>query len=499
MNDDKKNEANLPVKKMMQKHAQSDSWRDAQKNAQNAPKQPEKSWQPHKEQEFELDPATGGMKNVTKNEMNAGGVAGFQAPLTDEEAIALVKELIKKKMKEVVRKTPGGGGYTLYAPNKGKKSKPRSVGSFPTKLGAKRAELARFPPKDPNKLKRLRKEVDRLTKDPKKAAEREKKAREKKPKKEAFVREAPTLPTATSFTSSTTSQQTKKPQIAKDVQGFVKGLSTLTKTGPERGNYVTSHMSDPTFMKTLQSHPQGQQVMKQLYGFMNSKKNAGPTSPMKTTVAGQTESAQRRMDFMERMIISKVITKSLTESLFREEKTESEWDDYITKLSKNALAGDSKFQNLQKNINKKTESMLNVAFNSIRKSVGKDVKLKSFGIKKDEGTGQTYLAFSAEFEDVTAEPIYIHVEGGVPKIDLSQNAKVSLTKTDPGTAKLFRAELVTVQERVLDGMDDIAKAITSRDKYLDKLQNDVDGYVAGLSPLQVSLLKQLLVKKYRRL
>ena len=43
----------------------------------------------------------------------------------------------------------------LYAPNKGKKHASRPAGAFPTKLAAKRADLARFPPKDPKKLEEL--------------------------------------------------------------------------------------------------------------------------------------------------------------------------------------------------------------------------------------------------------------------------------------------------------------------------------------------------------
>ena len=64
--------------------------------------------------------------------------------------------------------------------NKGKKHQSKPVGQFPTKLAAKRAELARFPPKDPKKLQRLRKEVDKLMKDPKKRAEAELRAMKQK-------------------------------------------------------------------------------------------------------------------------------------------------------------------------------------------------------------------------------------------------------------------------------------------------------------------------------
>jgi len=507
-----------------------------------------------------------------KNEMNAGGVAGFQVPtgikkrktkvdellakhkdldegmalsyfsslseeqgeeigvqldgMPDEVAqlmrMFMARELIKHKVKEVVRKKAGGGGYNLYAPNPGKKGTSKSVGSFPTKLGAKRAELARFPPKEPGKLQRLRKEVDKLQKDPKKAAEKEKAASKKKGtdkghKKESVVFEATPFQTSASPMASTSSSTQAK--TSNDAKSFMTGLKSLQKGTDQYNNYVNDHAKllspaaqDNPFRRDVQKLDKtlaasGKPTLTSMLTKMgDTKSNAGfKPGQTKTTVGTQSalsnmprENIERRIEFMHRTVLSKIITRDLTESLFREERTESEWDDYISKLSKNALAGDSKFQSLQKNISKKTEGILDDAFNTIRKAVGKGIKLKSFGVKHDADSGKTYLAFSASFNDVTAEPIYIHVDGGVPKIHLSQNAKVSLTKTDPGQAKLFRAELVTVQERVLDNMDDLSRAIGARDKYLTKLENEVDSHVASMSPLQISLLKQLLVKKYRK-
>jgi hypothetical protein len=90
----------------------------------------------------------------------------------------VLREFVRATLREVVRKKKGGAGFVLFSPNQGKKKAPKAAGSFPTKLGAKKAELARFPPKDPGKLQRLRKEVERLLKDPKKRAETEKKAKD---------------------------------------------------------------------------------------------------------------------------------------------------------------------------------------------------------------------------------------------------------------------------------------------------------------------------------
>ncbi len=503
----------LDMKKLMQTHARHDAWKNKGGQKQPEPTLTKKDPSEFDPKNFQNTGPKSDLKLAGESGVVTGDISGIQAPMSDEQRMTAIRELIRNKIREVVRKKAGGGGYVLYAPNKGKKGKARGVGTFPTKLGAKRAELARFPPNDPAKLKRLRREVDRLGKDPKKAAEREKNAQKQKgtdkgfapkPKKESLVRESPFSPGGSTPTSGTTSSVPTSSagappsKIAKDPRSFMSGLQAIPKDKQnQRVSYVQSHLADPSFVGMIKKQQNGDQIIKQLYGIANNSAKMTPGST-KTTALGAQESVIRRNDFMERRVISTIMKKSLNESMFREEKAESEWDEYISRLSKKALSGDGKFQNLQKNINKKTEGILSDAFEMIRKAVGKNVKLKSFGVKHDAAQGMTYLAFSASFEDVTAEPLYIHIEGGVPKIELSQTAKVSLTKADPDKAKLFRAELVTVQERVLDEMDDLSKAISNRDKYLAKLEGNVDSYVAGLSALEVSLLKNLLVKKYRR-
>jgi hypothetical protein len=320
-------------------------------------------------------------------------------------------------MKEVVRKKAGGGGYVLYSPNQGKKRQSKAVGNFPTKVGAKKAELARFPPKDPGKLKRLRKEVDRLLKDPKKRAEKEKSAEKEKGVRPAHYKEKP---------------KAKKESVS------------LTSAPDEK--------------ELAADGPEGMAMLAAVVGQM------------------------------------------VQESLFHEEKTGSDWDNYITKLSKQAVTSDKKFQNLQKGIDKKTEKVLRDAFSAIAKSVDKKkVKIKDLGIKAQADKGKTYLAFSATIGQAEIAPIAIYIEGGVPKIELSDQAKVALTKADPADSKSFRAELVLVQERVLDRMDELERAVVARDRYLEKQEDEVDAFVADLTPLQISLLKNVLTKKYRKI
>lgn len=310
-----------------------------------------------------------------------------------------VREMVRRRVKEVVRKKAGGGGYVLYTPNPKKKGPSKAVGNFPTKLDAKRAELARFPPKQPGKLARLRHDVDKLMKDPKKRAEAEKKASKEK------------------------------------------GTASVPKK----------------------------------------------SSPVKT------ESTRSET------LLRGTIRYLVGEALFREEQEDSHWDDYVGRLPPTVLAHDKRVQKLQKNIEDRSKAVLEDALKSIQKALGKNGKVKSFGVKRDAQEGRTYLAFSVTLGEVSVEPIYIYIEHGVPKIEVSENAKNALTKADPDDAKMFRYELVTVQERVLDSDDAVSQATAARDKYLTKLEDEIDKYVAALSPLEVSLMKGLLTKKYRKL
>ncbi len=111
-----------------------------------------------------------------------------QAPRNTDtkiEQFSRLRDAVRDMVREVVRKKEGGGGYVLYGPNKGKKKAAKPAGEFPTRLAAKRAELARFPPKDADQLKKARTRLDKLNKDPEKraAAERDDLSGRKKPKR----------------------------------------------------------------------------------------------------------------------------------------------------------------------------------------------------------------------------------------------------------------------------------------------------------------------------
>lgn len=320
----------------------------------------------------------------------------------------VVRETVRSKIQEVVRKKAGGGGYVLYAPNKGKKHGAKDVGTFPTKLAAKRAELARFPPKDPKKLQRLRKQIEKLMKDPKKRAEAERQAMMKH------------------------------------------GNDTPHK--PHRAGKARGH-------KVYETKILAKIIVKEL----------------KSRISGP---------------------RSLNEGLFKEEVQASQWDDFIKNVSSKVLDSDRGFQRIQKKLESATEQAMAKAVSIIQKQLGGDAKVKASKKPGKTEEGESYVPFTISLEAASVGPIYLHVEHGRPTISISKEAKNSMTSISPGAARAIRGA-IEMSSDALAEMDMISSVIAERDQYFGSLEAKVDKMIANMSGLQLSMLKNLLVKKYR--
>ncbi|MHB8407940.1 MAG: hypothetical protein ACYDHY_07640 [Acidiferrobacterales bacterium] len=327
-----------------------------------------------------------GMGEVVGKRLDAGSFSFVGDAIREH----LIREVVANRVKEVVRKKKDGNAYVLYRPNTGKKGSPKPVATYPTKLAAKRAELAKYPPKDAGKKARLSREIQKL-------------------------------------------------QHAKDEKG--KG------------------------------------------------KESGTPEDFKARAAREKA---KKEEFLRPLIASFVM-----ESLIKEDA--QEWIQFLNRVPKAALAKDKKFASLQKKVDKTAEKTLDLAFKSIVRSVGKSAKLRSHGVRRDEAN-RPFISFTAEINGVEADPFNIRLsDAGIPSLEVTQKAKGDLAKADPNVVKLFRAELIQAQEQILDDMNLAQKELAKRDAYLDKSQGEIDSFVSELSPLGLSLLKQLLVQKYRKI
>jgi len=345
---------------------------------------------------------------VAASSMTAGQLLEFYDAIDFkqyEQAASMIREhvvrqAVRQKLREVVRKKAGGGGYTLYAPNRGKKHGAKPVATFPTRLAAKRAELARFPPKDPKKLVRLRKEIEKMLKDPKKRAEAERRA-----------------------------MKTRGTDVGKH-----------HKAGRARGHHF------------------------------------------------------------ENKIIAKILSNGvrarvMNEGLFKEDAPGSDYDEFVSKISDRSLKGDKGFQRVMAKFNQEVQNTLSKSLKIVQKEIGANARVKPLGVKKHED-GRQYVAFKLETEDASVGPIYIYAENGVPRIELSDEAKGAISKVQPATARSIRAALSATGD-ALENTGGLRDMIGQRDAYLAKMDGDLDKMITGLSPVQFARVKQLIVQKYR--
>lgn len=491
--------------------------------------------------------------NELSSFLDAGKMIEAAKLVADKIEEGIVRNLVREKLREVVRKKKGGGGFVLYSPNQGKKRPPKAVGDFPTKLQAKRAELARFPPKDMAKLKRLRTQVGKLQKAPKKDKESKAPA-EMKTKKEGLqlirklvegVLIAEALPPGTHgkrselwYMKDTDPYKSYKDQNKRvNFSEFARIEPEKAKGWAERKFGLGPDDVEFFYMDLGQAYLQNKDAhLGDLAGagarlvadadfgngdfrmfiwkdkikeWVYAPELAPPGLTAFDTKKGSTTNHKKdawKKDFVSKhgsdlnpAAVKKLTNSVVREALFREEESNaSKWDERMVKLSKAALEADRKLQTLQKNIEKKSEGIISTAFQVIQKSLKpRKMQAKASGIKKDTAKQKSFMQFEVSTENVDVGPFYVYVESGKPKIEISDEAKKLLLKIQPETAKLLRAELITVQEDALDMMSDVNDAVAKRDNYLDKLEGKVDDFVSGLNATELSVLKSLLVNKYR--
>jgi hypothetical protein len=294
----------------------------------------------------------------------------------------VARAVIRRNLDEVIRKRDGK--WVLYAPNQGKKSRPKQIATFSTKLAAKRAELARFPPKDPEKLARLRKQIEKMLKDPK-----------------------------------------------------------------ERAKEITKEIVD--------------------------------------------------RDIFERAVLSSILQNDLrecflNEGLFRKRRG-SKYESFVKSLSKKAVKGDKEYQKFERNLSDVSGDEM---VKKLRE-IGRDLNMTiSAGEPKKHVDGKMYLPFSIKC-DVEVKPIYLYVEDDRIKVEFGDEAVAALTRCSPESAGAIRSRLAMLGEGPADTNPRIAQVRGERDTHLDKIVSFLDNFLAKLTPLAMTSLKKLLVKKYRKI
>jgi hypothetical protein len=176
------------------------------------------------------------------------------------------------------------------------------------------------------------------------------------------------------------------------------------------------------------------------------------------------------------------------------------WEDFVSRLSKDTVMSDAKLKKILQNMAKMEVKMLGQAVSTIKDvlKATKSLEVEQKGAAKDPETGDVALGFVVGMpENKQKLSFLVRLEGGKPLIVIPEESKMALNDMANEESKLLRAELMHIQETVLDNMEDLISIAQKRDDYLAKLSEKMGKLLDNSEPLEISMLKFLLKNKHK--
>jgi len=176
------------------------------------------------------------------------------------------------------------------------------------------------------------------------------------------------------------------------------------------------------------------------------------------------------------------------------------WNAFIEKLPKAVLDSDPKLRSIMGDLAKSKVKLLDKACKELNRVLGQsgDYELKDKKFKTDNQKGTIELYFSIILKDSGKTfPFSINIVNDRPMIQIPNQTKQELNAMDNPEGKSLRAELIHIQETIFENMEDAIQAAQKRDKYLRALEDEVDGAINNMNPLEIEMNKFLIKNKYK--
>jgi hypothetical protein len=176
------------------------------------------------------------------------------------------------------------------------------------------------------------------------------------------------------------------------------------------------------------------------------------------------------------------------------------WEKFLERLSRETVMSDPKLKSiLEKSIKSETNT-LKKAVEMIKSGLEgtKTFQIKEKGIQKDKENNRIKSDFVIHLKKNNADLNFsVIIENGRPLIMFPDESKNMLNQLGNDESKLLRAELMHIQETVLDEMSEITSMNEKRNKYLQTLQDKIDKTIEGFNLLEIAMLKYILKTKLK--
>lgn len=175
------------------------------------------------------------------------------------------------------------------------------------------------------------------------------------------------------------------------------------------------------------------------------------------------------------------------------------WDAFVSRLSHEVLQSDPKLKNILVGLYKTRIKVLQLAYKQISDVLHKTGQFEVDKAKTDkQEDGEPVLMFDINILAAKKKvPIGIVIQHDKPVFRIPDETKAFLNSLATQESKLLRAELMHVQETVLDNIHDVTKAAEKRNNYLKNMESKMDKMLSSMVPLQIALLRNLIKSKYK--
>ena len=242
-----------------------------------------------------------------------------------------------------------------------------------------------------------------------------------------------------------------------------------------------------TKKKKKKKEKEHEKVTQQLFG---KKKKAVP-------VPGGNVKKEELVRMFQKILLS----ESVLEYVFEQPSSPDvvEWDNFLKGLSKQTIMSDQKLKKIIGGLMNAEARIISKSMGIVKDRLSKagfEIKQPKVGAQQEAGRlrGDFYVKMK---EDEKELPFGIRIENGRPLIFIPDETRAQLNSSGTQESKLLRAELLSIQETVLDNLDDVVNATSKRDQYFSNLEKTLDKMINNLSPVEIALARKLMKTKYK--
>lgn len=284
------------------------------------------------------------------------------------------------------------------------------------------------------------------------------------------------------------------------------------KTGVQKGSYPTredawkkqrqirqQNKNEKTRKYKKHPHPHADKAKKAPKPHLAKKPKKAPKPSLAPKPKVQKE---QYLEAFKNKILSLISEGSALSYVFEQTPTSKDslfWEEFLQRLSKQTLLGDPKLKTILQTVAKTEVKLLGNSVNALKSALESTgaFEVEQKDANQDE-QGNVYLNFLVKMLESNKKLKFaVRIENGKPIIHFPEDTRYQLNTFGDDSSKLLRAELMHIQETILDQMEDLVVATQKRDNYLKGLQSNVEKALKDMDSLQIAMLKHILKQKYK--